>query len=362
MMALSGDGTMGFDARLRLISVLFFAISVAMMLVVANTSLTRDDDPEVDRAALNAIAAAGAVVALAIQVFPWRRYPRDAFFVVPAAATLLLASCIYFSGGWDSFAYRLYVLVAVFYGLYFPLRLILLGMSGVVLAGASPMLYEPDPLELVEYLVVPTPVYLASAFVSGYVVRQVALREEARRVYEARLRTERERRQRLQREAEIDGLTGIFNRRHLEKRLDEEIERSRRTGAGFALLFADLDDFKAINDEHGHLLGDDALRLVARTLDENARRIDVVARYGGEEFLILMLGTDPEGARTFYERVRGELARASQEELGLVVRLSAGAVGSRGVESAEELLEASDRAMYEAKRRGKDRIFVPGEP
>lgn len=224
------------------------------------------------------------------------------------------------------------------------------------------MLYEPDPLELVEYLVVPTPVYLAAAFVSGYVMRQVALREEARRVYEARLRTERERRQRLQREAEIDGLTGISNRRHLEKRLDEEIERSRRTGAGFALLFADLDDFKAINDEHGHLLGDDALRLVARTLDENARRIDVVARYGGEEFLILMPGTDPEGARAFYERVRGELARASQEELGLVVRLSAGAVGSRGAESAEELLEASDRAMYEAKRRGKDRIFVPGEP
>ena len=280
--------------------------------MVANTSLTRDD-PEVERAALNTIAAAGAVVAMAIQVFPWRNYPRNAFFVVPAAATLLLASCIYFSGGWDSFAYRLYLLVAVFYGLYFPLRLILLGMSGVVLVGVSPMLYELDLLELVEYLIVLAPVYLAAAFVSSYVMRQVALREEARRDYKARLRTERECRQHLQREAEIDGLTGISDRRHLEIRLDEELKRSRRTGAGFALLFADLDDFKAINDEHGHLLGDDALRLVARTLDENARRTDVVTRYGGEEFLVLMPGTDPEGARAFYKRVREELARASQE-------------------------------------------------
>ena len=266
-MALSGGGTMRFDAWLRLISLLFFAISVSVVIVIANTPLTRDDDPEVNRTALNTIAASGAIVALAIQVFPWRRYPRSAFFVVPAAATLLLASCIYFSGGWDSFAYWLYVLVAVFYGLYFPLRLILLGMYDVVLAGASTMLYEPSLLKLVEYLVVPAPVYLASVFVSGYIMRQVALREDTRRVYEARLRTERERRQRLQREAEIDGPTGIFNRRHLEQRLDEEIEQSRRTDASFVLLFVDLDDFKAINDEHSHLPGDDALRLVPRTLD-----------------------------------------------------------------------------------------------
>ena len=221
------------------------------------------------------------------------------------------------------------------------------------------MLYEPNLSELLEYLVVPTPVYLAAAFVSGYMVRQVALREEARRAYEERLRVERERRQRLQREAEIDGLTGISNRRHLERRLDEEIERSRRSGSGFSLLFADLDDFKAINDEHGHLLGDDALKLVARMLYENARRVDIIARYGGEEFVVLMPDTDPEGARVFYERVREDLAQSSREELGLVVRLSAGAVGSRGAESAGELLQKADGAMYEAKRRGKDRIFIP---
>ena len=355
------SGAPDFDARLRLISLLLFAVGISMALVVANTPLTRDDNPEgVDRAALNAIAAAGATVALAVQFLPWRRYPRDAFFVVPVAATLLIALCTYSSGGWDSFACRLYVLVALLYGLYFPARLVVLGVCGILLAGASPLLYEPSLLELVEYLVVPTPVYVVAAFVSNYVVRQVALREEARRVSEVELRAERERAERLRQETETDGLTGISNRRHLQSSLSEELERSRRLGTEFAVLFADLDDFKAVNDEHGHLLGDDALRLVARTLAENARLIDVVARYGGEEFVALLSGTGPEETRVFYERIREDLARRSETELGFTLSLSAGAVGhKRGAESAEDLIEAADRAMYEAKRQGKDRIFIP---
>ncbi len=221
------------------------------------------------------------------------------------------------------------------------------------------MLYEPSILDLVEYLVVPTPVYVVAALVSKYVVRQVALREEARRASEVELRAERERAERLRRETETDGLTGISNRRHLHSSLSEELERSRRLGTEFAMLFADLDDFKAVNDEHGHLIGDDALRLVARTLTEDARLIDVVARYGGEEFVALLPGASPEGARAFYERVREDLARCSEKELGFALRLSAGAVGhKKGAGSAEGLLEAADRAMYEAKRQGKDRVFV----
>ena len=301
----------------------------------------------------------GVAVTLTVTIFPWHRYPRATFFVIPTMGTLLRTPCVFFSGGWDSFAYRLYVLPAVFYGLYFSPRLAALRTCAVVLAGAKPQLYEPNLPELVEYLVVPAPVYLVAAFVSNYVVQQVTLKEPARRASEIRLRAEMERRERLQREAEIDSLTGISNRRHLEKRLDEEMERSSRLGTSFTLLFADLDDFKTINDEYGHLLGDDALRLVARTLEENARLIDVVARYGGEEFVLLMPSTEPERARAFYERVREALARASQEELGVLVRLSAGAVGSRDAESAGSILEAADRAMYEAKRRGKDDIFIP---
>ena len=92
---------------------------------------------------------------------------------------------------------------------------------------------------------------------------------------------------------------------------------------------------------------------------ENARHIDVVARYGGEEFVALLPGATPIGAAAFYERVREDLLERSKRELGFPVRLSAGAVGSEDGASAAEILSAADRAMYEAKRRGKDSIFVP---
>ena len=115
----------------------------------------------------------------------------------------------------------------------------------------------------------------------------------------------------LRRIAEMDGLTGLGNRRSLQSRLAEELERTRRLGGGgFSLLFMDLDDFKAINDEHGHLVGDEALRLVARVLKEDSRVVDTVARYGGEEFVALLPGTDPEGAAAFYNRVREKLSRS----------------------------------------------------
>ena len=348
----------GLERRLRWIALLFSAVGIFVVLAVANTPLAYDEDFEgANRMALNVISALAAALAVATTFIPWRRLPRDAFFALPAAGTALISACVYFSGGWDSFAYGLYVLAAILFGLYFPAQPAV-GFGVVALAGASPLLYEPDLLELAKYLVVDTPLLATATFVSGYVIRQVERKEAARRASEARLREERERTERLRRMAEIDALTGLWNRRHLEKRLAQELERSRRLGEGFALLFADLDDFKEINDEYGHLLGDDALRLVARTLEETSRQIDVVARYGGEEFVVLFPGTDPRGAAAFYERVREDLLRRSREELGLPVRLSAGAEGAESASNAEELLEAADRAMYEAKRRGKDQIFV----
>ena len=337
---------------------------VAVLLVSANiTTLSFHEDISTQgREALNAVAALTAMMALGILVFPWQRYGRNAFAVVPALGTAAIAFVIVFSGGFDSFGYRFFVLIAVFYGLYFSVRILVLGMAGVVVAGASPMLYEPDLVKLFEFLVVPVPLHLTAALVCTYVVRQVRRQEQARMASEARLREERERAERLRREAEVDGLTGIPNRRHLESRLAEEIERSGRLGEGFALLFADLDDFKMTNDRYGHVPGDASLRLVARSLAENARQIDVVARYGGEEFVALLPGATPKGAAAFYERVRGDLLECSKRELGFPIRLSAGAVGSGSSASAEEILEAADTAMYEAKRRGKDRIFIPPEP
>lgn len=204
------------------------------------------------------------------------------------------------------------------------------------------------------------PVFATVTFVSRYVVREVERKEAARRASEEELVEEKARAMELRRMAEMDGLTGLKNRRSLEARLAEETERSRRLGGRFSLLFMDLDDFKAINDEHGHLVGDEALKLVARVLQEDSRSVDTVARYGGEEFVVLLPGTDSEGARAFYTRGREKLLVLSLKELGLPLRLSAGAVGSEAAPDAGGLMQAADRAMYEAKRGGKDRVFVGG--
>ena len=174
----------------------------------------------------------------------------------------------------------------------------------------------------------PVPLHLIVALVCNYVVRRAERREQARVDSEARLRRERERGERLRREVEVDSMTGISNRRHLEGRLAEEIERTERLGEGFALLFADLDHFKAVNDEHGHVLGDDAPRLVARSLSENARQIDMVARYGGEDFVVLLPGTTPEGpppstsgpARTCWNAHGGSSGSRSAERGGCGLR------------------------------------------
>ena len=154
-----------------------------------------------------------------------------------------------------------------------------------------------------------------------------------------------------------DELTGVANRRHLTRRLEEETARSRRSGNAFALLMIDLDHFKQVNDRYGHQKGDDVLKQCAGTLVQNVRRIDFVARYGGEEFCVLLPDTSPEGARSAAERLR-EAVKALP---GLVPTISIGVALWAPSSSAEEMLRRSDEALYKAKEHGRDRVVVYGE-
>ncbi len=351
-------GGEGLEGNLRLIALVFYVVGMLVVLMVANTPLSEDEDFRgTDRGAPNALTAVAAILAVVTLVVPWRRLPRDAFFAVPAAGAVLISVCSYYAEGWDSFAHGLYVLPASFFGLYFPHR-VKTGLIFLTLAGASPFLYDPNFSELAEYAAVQVPVLAAVTFVSSYVVREVERKEAARRTSEEELVEEKARAIELRRMADTDGLTGLANRRSFRARLAKEMERNRRLGEGFSLLFMDLDDFKAINDERGHLVGDEALRLVARVLEDESRSFDTVARYGGEEFVALPPGTGPEEAVASYHRIREKLLARSRRVLGFPLRLSAGTVGSGAARDAEVLLEAADRAMYEAKRSGKDRIFV----
>ena len=118
--------------------------------------------------------------------------------------------------------------------------------------------------------------------------------------------------------AVTDPLTGLYNRRQLEKRLDEELSRSRRQRLGFSLLLIDLDNFKTYNDLCGHLAGDRALQKTASLLQASAREMDVVTRYGGEEFCVLLPGVDRAGAQATADRLLQAVRQLRGERLTVV--------------------------------------------
>jgi diguanylate cyclase (GGDEF)-like protein len=161
------------------------------------------------------------------------------------------------------------------------------------------------------------------------------------------------------RAAAVDPVTGLFNRRYFEGRLDEELQRSQRHQIPVALLLIDVDDFKLVNDSFGHLAGDTALRDIGEILRNCVRIFDVCARFGGEEFVIIMPGSNRDSAFRVAERIRQRVDayRPLEREVGaLRITVSIGlAVSSPGT-TVSELLELSDKALYAAKRAGKNRI------
>lgn len=159
----------------------------------------------------------------------------------------------------------------------------------------------------------------------------------------------------LGRLATHDQLTGVLNARAFQEQLTQELERNRRYPRPLALLYLDLDDFKVVNDSHGHQTGDAVLRLVADAMRSSVRQADVVGRLGGDEFAVLMPETDALLANAAAGRLAAGLRRVFQGTP--TVTASIGVVSCHGTEAGpDELLRRADQAMYEAKRAGKDRV------
>ena len=154
-------------------------------------------------------------------------------------------------------------------------------------------------------------------------------------------------------EARIDALTGLANRRALEEILSAEISRAQRFAHDLAVVVLDLDRFKEINDSFGHAAGDVMLRAVSRLLTSLARQGDTVARWGGEEFVVVLPETDLPGAQRFAERLRRTIE--SHEVGEMSTSASCGVATMLPEDSAEELLGAADRALYQAKANGRNR-------
>jgi len=161
-----------------------------------------------------------------------------------------------------------------------------------------------------------------------------------------------------------DTLTGVWNRGAILETLEREIWRSRREGQSLGVLIVDLDHFKSVNDTYGHLAGDSVLREVTRRIQMDIRPYDAVGRYGGEEFLVLLPGCVGSETREKAERLRSVIVQAPIDTPAgpLTVTMSIGGVatGDWPADSANQILQMADLALYRAKEEGRDRAVMAG--
>jgi diguanylate cyclase (GGDEF)-like protein len=171
----------------------------------------------------------------------------------------------------------------------------------------------------------------------------------------------REKRQELERLSVTDGLTGLANHRSLMQRLKEEAIRAGRHKHAFAVIMADVDHFKAYNDEFGHPAGDDVLKRVATLMRESTRTIDCVGRYGGEEFALLLPETDIAGAMEVAERIRGRVEREQFPNRAITLSIGV-AEFPNYADTPESIIAVADGALYQAKRAGRNQVVQARKP
>ena len=159
-----------------------------------------------------------------------------------------------------------------------------------------------------------------------------------------------------------DGLTGMFNRRHLDKVLEAEVSRHLRYGLPLGVILVDVDHFKKINDQHGHLTGDLVLKNIGNTLKGLVRRADIVARYGGEEICIVLASTGEKGSMILAERLRAAVAALEHAADGGAAITATASFGVVTVEDRNQkldvatLLHRADQALYSAKKAGRNKV------
>jgi diguanylate cyclase (GGDEF)-like protein/PAS domain S-box-containing protein len=163
---------------------------------------------------------------------------------------------------------------------------------------------------------------------------------------------------RLRRLSTTDGLTGLYNRRHLDETLATEMERALRYHSPLSIMMFDVDHFKRFNDEHGHDQGDRVLQALAQAMQEHVRKVDVPCRYGGEEFLAILPGTDQAGAIIVAERLRHSIEQMTVDGLRVTISIGVATIPALDVSRPELLIEAADRALYRAKRAGRNQVIA----
>jgi diguanylate cyclase (GGDEF)-like protein len=308
-------------------------------------TLLLDGSPDRNAGALVLIGVA-AVAFAAVLVVGYDRLPMRFLIVAPAAGSVLVGLVIGFAGPEASAPYAMYFAWVVIASAGF------LSRTATAIHGLIAVAVYAIALAIVGPSMVPSGLALAmtagTAAVAAVVMAGIAgqTRDLVARLDDA---------------ARTDPLTGLDNRRALRDEFERELARADRTRRPLALITLDLDHFKRFNDAFGHLAGDDALRRLARILDEVTRAIEVAARVGGEEFAVVAPETDAAGAIALAERVRlsvqSEFADSSPP-----LTVSCGiAVHRPGRRTPLDLFAAADRALYAAKRAGRNRVEVADE-
>jgi diguanylate cyclase (GGDEF)-like protein/putative nucleotidyltransferase with HDIG domain len=213
---------------------------------------------------------------------------------------------------------------------YLPLLVKGEAIGSLIVASSQPNAYTPGQVHLLESLAL-----------------QIAMPVENSRLYA-----------KAEQRARVDELTGLFNRRHFDERLDEEIDRHSRYGGMLSLIFLDLDFFKAYNDKHGHLAGDKVLARIGQLIEKSIRNIDIAFRYGGDEFAVLLPQSGVDDAFVVAERVRAKIAsEMRKKKFRITTSIGLASWPSDGV-TPDELINAADKALYYTKQTGGNRTCL----
>lgn len=312
-----------------------------------------------DAVVAGATAAALVMPAAAFGLLRWGRV-EAAFSVacVDVVASAVLGTM--FAG--EGSGFLLYLLVPLLLAALHPRRSFVARWGWIAVLAAAYVVFEllwPATAALAEWS--PGVVHLLHVFnafvVSGAVVVMAVLSAAAVSRAERGLTEALGRMEGL---ALQDGLTGLLNRRAMERVLGREAARSGRSGRPYCVVMGDIDRFKGINDRYGHAFGDEVLRLVADCLRGGVRGQDLVGRWGGEEFLMVLPETGMEGASRLAERLRVEVEKLAVTRKGEAVGLSMtfGLASSAEGGSPEEIVVAADEAMYEGKSLGRNRVVA----
>lgn len=326
-------------------------VSAVVLCVLAIYLVLTPDGPH--RELFWRMLGAGTVVTAGASLVPWRRvtargWTLRVLYAWSASIIPLLMGVIWLDGGPASPVGLLLVLPLVFAAVAYPPRAVVC-LGGAIVGGQLLIAWQSGDL-LVDGPV-RTPTYALIAAMCA-----LTARNHARQVVQVRALAAE-----LRRQADVDGLTDCFNHRAFHERLDSALELARSTEGRFVVIGCDLDHFKRINDQHGHPVGDTALRSVGDALRSQVRDHDVVARVGGEEFALLVSGIGLEDGMVLAERLRRAVG-SIRVPVPLTASFGVAAYPATAT-SRRVLLDATDRALYTAKREGRDRsvpaIAVP---